>query len=432
MKNVRKISIVLAIVMLFAILVPFTNVRAAAVEIKFGDAAVASKVQTLLAGSTLAADGLTLTTTDTAISELTTLNLAQQATVEETDKIQSLKGVEKLTSLTTLQVTYNNISDLTPLKNLTGLTTLSIGGNNISDLTPIKDLTNLTALRIGNNKITDLTPIKNFTQLKSLSANTNEISDLTPLAGLTSIEGIDLANNNVKSLQPLSGLTTLQRLYVANGDLYINANVRNEISDLTPLRGLTNLAELEIGNKTAHDRGDAGTYVGNAVKDITPIEGILGLSVPTKLKLPGNRIVEDVVFEETDTEKVVTLPQIFSAAKTEGSLVYTTEDLVIENGTLSADGTKLTIKKPTEATGTASVKIVGGAADATTVAYNLSIKTATQVETPKDDTATKDDTAAKEKYPQTGVNATILGVIVVAAIGAVTVYIKSKKYNGLK
>ena len=67
-----------------------------------------------------------------------------------------------------LDLSLNNIQDLTPLTKLTQLTALNLNGNQISDLTPLANLTQLTKLHLSENQISDLAPLAN--QIKG-SAN---------------------------------------------------------------------------------------------------------------------------------------------------------------------------------------------------------------------------------------------------------------------
>ena len=60
-------------------------------------------------------------------------------------KIQHLDGLEKFTQLKKLDLSGNNISDLTPLKGLTSLEILALDENKISDIQSLSSLTNLKA-----------------------------------------------------------------------------------------------------------------------------------------------------------------------------------------------------------------------------------------------------------------------------------------------
>jgi Leucine-rich repeat (LRR) protein len=93
---------------------------------------------------------------------------------------------------TSLDLTRNNITDLTPLAGLTNLVALELNINNITDLTPLAGMANLSILNVFGNNISNISPLARLTNLRSLLLYENPISDLTPLAGLTNLEEVYL------------------------------------------------------------------------------------------------------------------------------------------------------------------------------------------------------------------------------------------------
>ncbi|MCL1986721.1 MAG: leucine-rich repeat domain-containing protein [Firmicutes bacterium] len=181
------------------------------------------------------------------------------------NNISDITPLTGLTNLTTLNLNRNNISDITPLAGLTNLTYLDLYGNDISNITPLTGLTNLIELRLYNNNITDITPLVGLTNLARLSLNSNNITDITPLAGLTNLTYLVLHTNNISNITPLTGLTNLTTLSFYG----------NSIIDITPLSGLTNLTELYLNH--------------NNIIDITPLAGLTNLRF---LSLQSNNITD--------------------------------------------------------------------------------------------------------------------------------------------
>ena len=64
-----------------------------------------------------------------------------------------------LKSLTYLELSFNQIGDVSPLAGLTNLTVLLLISNHVSDVSPHKGLTNLLALRLDINWISDMSPL---------------------------------------------------------------------------------------------------------------------------------------------------------------------------------------------------------------------------------------------------------------------------------
>ena len=85
----------------------------------------------------------------------------------------------EMATLTTLQASNANISDLTGLEHATNLTSLELHENSISEISPLAGLTNLTNLELRGNSISDLAPLVANTGLGSgdtVTLNENPLS----------------------------------------------------------------------------------------------------------------------------------------------------------------------------------------------------------------------------------------------------------------
>ncbi|MEG4572110.1 leucine-rich repeat domain-containing protein, partial [Microcoleus sp. N3A4] len=116
--------------------------------------------------------------------------LLQQAGTTECDGAN-----QKLSLLTELNLSFNQISDIKPLESLTNITELNLQNNQISDIKPLESLTNLTQLVLSFNQISDIKPLKSLTNLTELILSFNQISDIKPLESLTNITELNLQNN---------------------------------------------------------------------------------------------------------------------------------------------------------------------------------------------------------------------------------------------
>ena len=121
--------------------------------------------------------------------------------------------------LTSLDVRYEGIVDLTGLEHATDLQALVLIENEISDLSPLSGLMGLGFLDLGGNQISDLRPLAALTRLETLHIWRNRIEDISPLAGLVNLKKLLIENNAIKDFSPLDVLSHLE---VVN----INGNFR--------------------------------------------------------------------------------------------------------------------------------------------------------------------------------------------------------------
>jgi internalin A len=71
----------------------------------------------------------------------------------------------KLSSLTELDLSHSQISDLEPLMALTNLTSLTLTANYITDVQPLAALSNLTHLHISYNHVSNVQPLTELNNL---------------------------------------------------------------------------------------------------------------------------------------------------------------------------------------------------------------------------------------------------------------------------
>jgi uncharacterized repeat protein (TIGR02543 family) len=243
-----------------------------------------------------------------SITDLTVNDLGDGDYDSSTDfGITNLQGIENLTNLTSLDLSHNQISDVSPLAKLTKLTDLDLSWNQISDVSPLSRLTKLTELILGDNQISDVSPLANLTNLTELDLSHNQISDVSPLAKLTNLTELELWDNQISDVSPLAKLTKLTTLYLEGnqisdvGPLAKLTNLTdldldtNQISDASPLAKLTNLTELELWNNQISDASPLAKLTklttlilsGNRISDAGPLAKLTNL---TWLTLDGNQV----------------------------------------------------------------------------------------------------------------------------------------------
>lgn len=190
--------------------------------------------------------------------------------------IRSIRGLESLPNLASLDLPNNGITDLTPLADLQKLASIKLTNNQVTDLTPLAGLPVLNDLGLSGNTITDLKPLAHVATIRSLGLSRNQISNLTPLTALTGLTTLDVSENRVTNVAPLAHLKQLSRLTLAG----------NRISSPAPLNDLPSLSMLDIaGNRIS----DAATFAGfpaleelwvgrNLLTDVTPLVDLPSLT----------------------------------------------------------------------------------------------------------------------------------------------------------
>ena len=175
------------------------------------------------------------------------------------DKIKSATGIEKLTALTYLDVTDNQLTELDVSKNKL-LTDNKIGssssfperyhlfnisGNQLTNLN-LGDNKNITGLDVSRNQLTSLDVSKN-TALIYLNVTNNQLTELD-VSKNTALKTLEVYNNKLTNLD-VSKNTALTYLYVYNNQL-MNLDMNNNTA-LTNLNVRNNqLTELDVSKNT--------------------------------------------------------------------------------------------------------------------------------------------------------------------------------------
>ena len=212
--------------------------------------------------------------------------------------IKDLTGLEHATSLEGVSLSGNQISNLSPLAGLTQLEELRFQLNGISNINSLAGLTQLRILDLGFNEINDVSPLAGLTQLERLDLWLNSISDVRPLAGLTKLKWLNLDGNEISDVSPLAGLTQL---------VLLSLNI-NEISDVSPLAGLTQLVNLQLAINKIQDVSPLASLVNlqtlflseNPITDTSPLASLTKLvdvdveiTAPLPDPLPEDSLPED-------------------------------------------------------------------------------------------------------------------------------------------
>ncbi|HEM1901277.1 TPA: leucine-rich repeat domain-containing protein, partial [Listeria monocytogenes] len=112
---------------------------------------------------------------------------------------------ENLTNLRILNLSSNQLKDISALKDTPQLTNLSISANNISDISVLSECDNLRVFYAESNQLTSIEPLRNKTKLEYFDANFNQIKDVTPLSTIPTIRSIKIEENQISDFSSLAG-----------------------------------------------------------------------------------------------------------------------------------------------------------------------------------------------------------------------------------
>lgn len=99
------------------------------------------------------------------------------------------------------------------------LTDLDLSGKNISDLTGLEKAKNLKTLSLRNNRISDLSALAGLSGLETLDVCGNQIASLVPLNGLNCLRVLQLTDNQVADLSAVANLKMLQFVFCERNKL---------------------------------------------------------------------------------------------------------------------------------------------------------------------------------------------------------------------
>lgn len=153
--------------------------------------------------------------------------------IEPITEISSLKGL----FVSNNPISYENLRNISKLQNLQRL---GVGGMQLTDLNQVFNLVYdyeaLVMLDISGNEIRDLSLLPNFQTLKFLSAVGNDIVSIGPLARMVSLNTLFLSRNQIKNIEPLANLPNIKTLHLNH----------NQIESLNSLINSNSLSFIDI------------------------------------------------------------------------------------------------------------------------------------------------------------------------------------------
>lgn len=274
---------------------------------------------------------------DNAIDSLKGLGKLKNLSISGNITVKSMKRIEELNnSLVYITLSNVGIEKIEGLKKFTNLKSINLTNNNIKDITPIADIAsinNITGLYLDGNKnisgnrsdytkkelekinkigeildrdgeiVLGVEQFRLFTNYKNVKLNYKSLTSLEMFEGMTNLNKLDLAGNAItledeKSQNILKSMKNLRSLNLFQNKKLANIKPINELSSLTDLNLSStrtfNLADIEdiLSNVSLSvDNSTFQTIVNCDANKITslkmswaPIQDIPDMSNLTKLK----------------------------------------------------------------------------------------------------------------------------------------------------
>ncbi|GKT24023.1 hypothetical protein ADUPG1_012606, partial [Aduncisulcus paluster] len=134
--------------------------------------------------------------------------------------LESDTDFSSFTSLTTLSLHNNGLSDLSSIVFPSSVVSLDMSGNLIPSGTDLSSLDSVVKLDLSNNGLNDLSSLTFPSNVTRLSLHNNGISDLTNITFPPNITTLDLSVNSISDASPLTSLSsTLTTLNLEYNDL---------------------------------------------------------------------------------------------------------------------------------------------------------------------------------------------------------------------
>jgi Leucine-rich repeat (LRR) protein len=128
-------------------------------------------------------------------------------------------AITELPNLYRLHLEANKIKSLRYLDMSKTLKILDLSQNQISDVSLLEKLPNLQALNIADNHLSSLNSIANCRYLENLNASNNQIQEISLLPNLNRLKFLDLSGNPIQKLRNLHVLESLMKINLQNTSL---------------------------------------------------------------------------------------------------------------------------------------------------------------------------------------------------------------------
>lgn len=204
----------------------------------------------------------------------------------------SLLNIGKLTQLSSIHISYQELDNLHSISYLKELINLNLSNCKIDDISNFTVSNKLLSINIGDSNIDNISFLENTTQLKIINICNCSISDLSPISHLTTIERFSASNNNISDVSPLKNNVNMIHLGLGENPISEISSLEKmvnlqylglsgcRVSDISVLSNMTNLIRLILGDNNiscidALSKLEKLEYINlmnNSITDFSPID----------------------------------------------------------------------------------------------------------------------------------------------------------------
>jgi len=172
-----------------------------------------------------------------------------------------------------LDLSLNQLIDVSFLSELKKLNSIDLSDNNISDISFLKETKELSDLNLSCNNLVDISYLKELSELVNLDLSRNDLGDVSLLEGLKELKTLNLYGNNLRELSFLKKLKGITKL-----DLSLN-----KLNDFSFLREIVSLTSIDLDNNNLSD-----------ISFLKELKGIIRLNLSSNSQIRDYSVLKEL------------------------------------------------------------------------------------------------------------------------------------------
>jgi Leucine-rich repeat (LRR) protein len=190
-------------------------------------------------------------------------NLTRLTIIDTAVKTEELPVIGALPKLEILELRNCGLTTTSGLAKAVNLKTLDLSDNSIRNIQALSTMEQLHTLYLQHNALADLSSLSALVKLENLNVSYNSLTTLAPISNLTGLHTLEAAYNKLADVGSLAKMTALKHLILEH----------NAITDVAPLSACTELNTLDVSDNS-----------------LTAISSLSALNKLTALDFSNNRV----------------------------------------------------------------------------------------------------------------------------------------------